>query len=92
MTAKKRPDYFGLDVGRLLGSGKPAAKDGTYKASALGLDYGGKGYRVRADGIMVTLKGNRSRGTFKATTLEGRPSRMAAGPTRGDRAGIRDPD
>jgi hypothetical protein len=69
--AKKKPDYFGLNVGRILGAGKPAPRDGTYHGSALALDAGGKGYAVRADEIEVTLTGNRTKGTFTATLLAG---------------------
>jgi hypothetical protein len=70
-TAAHKPDYFGLDVGRILGTGTPARRDGTYKGSALAVDYGGKGYAVRADQISVTLSGNRSKGTFTASLLLG---------------------
>lgn len=67
-TSKPKPNYFGLDVGRLPGStGKPAAKDGSYPAVALGLDYGGKGYL--ATGVTVVLSGNRTHGTLSGSAL-----------------------
>jgi hypothetical protein len=70
-TLANKPDYFGLEVGRILGAGTPAPRDGSYKGSVVALEYGGKGYAIRADQINVTLTGNRSNGTFNATLLLG---------------------
>ena len=68
---RNKPDYFGLNVGRIFGAGAPAPRDGTYRGGAVALDFGGKGYAVRAGTITVTLAGNRSKGTFKASLLLG---------------------
>jgi hypothetical protein len=68
-AATKKPNYFGLDVGRVGGSGSPAKKDGTFKASILSFDYGGKGNI--AGNIVVTLTANRTRGTFTAEAFTG---------------------
>jgi hypothetical protein len=73
-TTKPKPNYFGVVVGKVLGSSdKPASHDGTYTGGVLALDYGGKGYLVGADTMKVTLAGNRSRGTFVAQTLFANP-------------------
>jgi len=70
MTSKPKPDYFGLDVGKLPGGGgTPASHDGTNTSVVLAIDSGGKGYVVT--GARVTLKGNRTRGTFTGTMLGG---------------------
>lgn len=71
-TNKKKPDYFGLDVGQVPGStGKPAASDGTYTGGVLAIDYGGKSYAVRGDTMKVTLAGGRTKGTLSGTLLFG---------------------
>jgi hypothetical protein len=67
-TSKPKPNYFGLDVGQIPGTtGKPAAKDGSYPAAALALDYGGKGYL--ATGVKVVLAGNRTHGSLSGSAL-----------------------
>jgi hypothetical protein len=69
-TTKPKPNYFGLDVGKFLGSkSKAASKDGTYAGGVLALAYGGKGYLVRGDTLKITLSGNRSRATFTGESL-----------------------
>jgi hypothetical protein len=71
-TTKKKPDYFGLDVGRIPGSkAKPAASDGRYTGGTISIAYGGKSYAVRGDTAKITLGGNRSRGTLSGTLLFG---------------------
>jgi hypothetical protein len=73
-TTKPKPNYFGLVVGKVLGSSdKPASHDGTYTGGVLALDYGGKGYLTRGDTMKITLAGGRSRGTFTAQTLFANP-------------------
>ena len=67
-TSKPKPNYFGLDVGQIPGTtGKPAAKDGSYPAVVLALDYGGKGYLTT--GVTVVLSGNRTHGSFSGSAL-----------------------
>lgn len=70
-TTKPKPDYFGVLVGRAPGSsGPPAAKDGTYRRGVtVAAVSGGKG--VAFVNAAVTLKGNRTRGTFTARTITG---------------------
>jgi hypothetical protein len=61
--SKRRPDYFGLTVGRLpVGGGKPAGKDGTYSGAVVSAVHRGEAYAV--GGASVTLAGGRTRGTF----------------------------
>jgi hypothetical protein len=71
-TTKKKPDYFGLDVGQVPGSkAKPAAADGHYTGGTVAIVSGGKSYAVRGDTVKITLGGNRSRGTLSGTLLFG---------------------
>jgi hypothetical protein len=71
-TTKKKPDYFGIDVGQIPGStAKPAAKDGTYTGGAVAIVSGGKSYAVRGDTVKITLGGNRSKGTLAGTLIFG---------------------
>ena len=71
-TTKKKPDYFGLDVGQIPGStSKPAASDGKYKGGVVAIDFGGKSYTVRGDALKITLSGNRTKGTLSGTLLFG---------------------
>ena len=71
-TKKKKPDYFGINVGAYPGSTtKPAAKDGKYVGAVIAIDYKGKGYLLRGDTAKVTLAGGRTRGSFTATVLFG---------------------
>jgi len=60
--SKTKPEYFGLTVGRILGSGKPAAKDGTYGGAAVSAVHLGKTLAVGT--AKVTLAGGRTHGTF----------------------------
>jgi hypothetical protein len=77
VTSKPKPDYFGLDVGKLPGaSGQSAPHDGTYTSVVLALDSGGKGYIVTS--ASVTLKGNRTHGTFTGK-LTGGPAATVTG-------------
>jgi hypothetical protein len=71
-TKKKKPDYFGIDVGAYPGSTtKPAAKDGKYVGGVIAIEYQGKGYLLRGDTAKITLAGGRSRGSFTASILFG---------------------
>jgi hypothetical protein len=67
-TSKPKPEYFGLTVGKvpMLG-GVPAKTDGTYTPQALTAAHAGKGYAILS--AKVTLKGNRSKGTFTGTVF-----------------------
>ena len=71
-TTKKKPDYFGLDVGQIPGStSKPTATDGTYKGGVVAIDFGGTSYTVRSDSLKITLSGSRTKGTLSGTLLFG---------------------
>ena len=71
-TTKKKPDYFGLDVGQVPGSTtKPAAKDGSYAGGTVAVVSGGKSYAVRGDTVKIVLSGNRSKGTITGTLIFG---------------------
>ena len=67
-TKKRKPEYFGLIVGKapIIG-GTPASRDGTYKAQAVTFAHAGKGVAVFSG--MVTLAGGRKRGTFTGKTF-----------------------
>lgn len=70
---KPKPNYFGLVIGKTFGtSGPPAGKDGTYKNGVVAVVYASKGYAIRADMNTITLTNGRSKGSFKAVTLEGK--------------------
>jgi hypothetical protein len=73
-ASKSRPDYFGLDVGRVPGSSTPpAGKDGTYRSGiVMTLVYGGRAYTV-ISGASATLSANRSRGSVTGPTLTKQP-------------------
>lgn len=70
-SAPHQPNYFGLDIGRIPGSGSPPArKDGTYRSgTVLTLEYANKSYDVLAG--VATLQGDRSRGTVRGKSLTG---------------------
>jgi hypothetical protein len=70
-TSKAKPEYFGLNIGKVpfLG-GAPASHDGTYHSGVVAVVHAGKGYALRAQ-AKVTLTNGRSRGTFSATALTG---------------------
>jgi hypothetical protein len=71
-TTKRKPDYFGLDVGAYAGaSTKPATHDGVYRGGVIAADFAGKAYLVRGDTARITLAGGRTRGTFTSTLLFG---------------------
>ena len=71
-TAKKKPDYFGLDVGAYPGSGAKAARhDGIYTGGVIAVVFGGKSYLLRGDTAKITLSGGRTKGTFAAQGLLG---------------------
>jgi hypothetical protein len=71
-TTKPKPDYFGLDVGRLPGStGKAAGKDGTYAGGVLALAHGVKTYLVVPNTLKIVLSGGRTHGTFSGTGFGG---------------------
>jgi hypothetical protein len=69
--SKAMPEYFGLNVGKMFGSGKAAGKDGNYQGGALAVEHAGTGYAVQADTIKVNLAGGRSKGTFSGKLLTG---------------------
>jgi hypothetical protein len=71
-TTKSKPNYFGLDVGRVPGTNAlPAGKDGTYKSGIdFTVNYGNASYLILG-GATVTLKGNRSQGTISGKTITG---------------------
>jgi len=73
-ASRSRPDYFGLDVGRVPGSNTPpAGADGTYRSGiVMTLVYGGRAYSV-ISGATATLAGNRGRGSVTGTTLTKQP-------------------
>jgi hypothetical protein len=72
-TSKPKPNYFGMDVGRIPGStSKAASKDGSYPAAAMAFDFGGKGYF--ATSVTVALTGNRTHGAFSGSGLTGKVS------------------
>jgi hypothetical protein len=74
-TTKPKPDYFGLDVGRVPGTtAPPAGKDGTYtKGVSLAVNHGAASYLVDSDmaKATATLAGSRSHGTVTGTTVTG---------------------
>jgi hypothetical protein len=72
-TAKRQPDYFGLDIGRIPGSGSPPArKDGSYRSgTVLTVEYADQTYDVLAG--VATLTGNRTQGTVSGKTFSGQP-------------------
>ena len=70
LTTKLRPEYFGLNVGKVpLFGGAPAAHDGTFPAGAIAARHAGKGYAIMRG--TVTRAGGRTRGTFAGTLLGG---------------------
>jgi hypothetical protein len=70
-TKGSQPNYFGLDIGRIPGSGAPpASKDGTYrKGTVLTLEYRGRSYDVLAG--VAKLQGRRSHGTVAGQAFSG---------------------
>ena len=69
-TTKPRPDYFGLNVGKVpLFGGTPATHDGTFPAEALAIRHANKSYSMLQ--ATVTLAGGRSRGTYRGRILGG---------------------
>ncbi len=70
-SSKPKPDYFGLDIGKLpYVGGVAVTKDGTYHSAVVAVAHAGKGYSLRAQ-AKVTLTHNRTRGTFSGTLLTG---------------------
>lgn len=72
-TKQRQPNYFGLDIGRIPGSGAPpAGKDGTYRTgTVLTVEYANKSYDVLSGS--ASLKGHRTHGTVKGTAFTGQP-------------------
>jgi hypothetical protein len=68
-TTKTLPRYFGVNVGRLFGVGRPALRDGTYDGGILAVVDHGK--RYASFETRVILSGGRSRGTFSARLVAG---------------------
>jgi hypothetical protein len=70
-NAPNRPNYFGITVGRtpLGGGGSPAGHDGTYTGGAVAFVIKHKRYAVRD--AVVTLAGNRTKGSFSGTLFSG---------------------
>lgn len=63
------PRSFGVSVGRVLGMGKPAPRDGASQSVMVAFVDGGKRYA----GVLAkaVLAGNRTRGTFSGRLLTG---------------------
>lgn len=70
-TAPDPPNYFGLTVGKPVGS-RPAGKDGTYVDDAA-ISFVIKHRRYAVMNPTVVLKGGRTRGSFSGTLLSGGP-------------------
>jgi hypothetical protein len=70
-NARHQPNYFGLDIGKIPGSGSPPArKDGSYRSgTVLTLEYANTSYDVLSG--VATLKADRSRGTVSGKTVTG---------------------
>ena len=70
-THKKRPEYFGITVGRPPGSsgGKSARHDGTYHDAVIAFVHNNKDYGLRD--TTLTLTHNRTRGTFSGAPFSG---------------------
>jgi hypothetical protein len=68
-TSKKRPESFGITVGKTPAGGSPAPSDGTYTGNDahVAFVHRNKGYSVT--GASVTLKGKRTAGSFSGTAL-----------------------
>jgi hypothetical protein len=67
----RKGPYFGTTVGKTPFGGTPARHDGTYsKNVVISFITGGKSYAVGRP--KLTLRGNRTRGTFTGTLLTGR--------------------
>jgi hypothetical protein len=71
-TSRKKPNYFGMNVGRVANNDKPAGKDGTYRNADVAIVYGGKGYLTRRDTIVSRLTGGRTKATFTGKTFDGK--------------------
>ena len=67
----KRPDYFGITVGRtpLGGGGAPAGHDGTYTGGAVAFVI--KNKRSALMNAVVKLAGNRTKGSFSGALFGG---------------------
>lgn len=71
-TTQPKPDYFQLVIGATPGSGeKPVSKDGTYPRAVISVIKGGTEYLADSLG-KVTLKANRSKGSFTAKDAAGK--------------------
>jgi hypothetical protein len=66
-TDKKKPEYFGLNVGETPAGGTPAPKDGTYDDATISFQHNNKGYAL--GNATVTLTNKRTRGTFSGTLV-----------------------
>jgi hypothetical protein len=69
---KPKPDYFQLVIGATPGANEvPVTKDGTYGRALITVIKGGAEYLPDGTRGTVTLKGNRTRGTFKGKSGSG---------------------
>jgi hypothetical protein len=69
---KPKPDYFQLVIGATPGANEvPVTKDGTYGRALITVIQGGTEYLPDGTRGTVTLKGNRTKGTFKAKSGSG---------------------
>lgn len=67
-TKKRKPEYFGLTVGKApFVGGTPAPRDGTYTAQAVAWVHAGVGGSIT--GARVTLSGGRKKGAFGGKVL-----------------------
>jgi hypothetical protein len=64
-TTKKKPEYFGLTVGRTAAGGKPAPEDGTYDGATISFVHKNKTYALGQSSVVLT--NNRTRGAFAGT-------------------------
>jgi hypothetical protein len=71
-TSEPKPDYFQLVIGATPGSGEAAVtKDGTYARAVISVIKGGTEFLADRLG-KVTLKGDRTKGTFTAKDTAGK--------------------
>ena len=70
--SKPKPDYFQMVIGSTPGSNElPVTKDGKYKDALITVIKGGAEYLPDGTRGTVTLKANRTKGTFKGKSGSG---------------------